>query len=277
MNKFLTIKQIQTEESKILFETINYLNKNNISYSLAGGTALGAIRHKGFIPWDDDIDIFISRPDYNKLQNLLKENNNISGNLYAHSYELKNLNLPFTKIYNYNIYYDDNMFYGKNEKYLWIDIFPIDGMPEDDNECMKLYKKNRRYKKLIFLKKQKLSTIFNNDKSRLYNCLRCVKKFLTYLLPTRYYVRKIIFLTKKYPYEKSSLVGNLVWGYGPQERMTKKESKTYIKTNFENIEVTMFKSYDKYLKNIYGNYMELPPQEKRITHSFKAWRKEDEK
>ena len=103
--KYLDIKEIQKEELNILKETIKFLNKNNIKYYIFYGTLLGAVRHQGFIPWDNDIDIAIPRPEYEKLINILKEKNNKINNMNIESigYEVGVSDWPFIKIVNKDI------------------------------------------------------------------------------------------------------------------------------------------------------------------------------
>ena len=154
MKKYLNTREIQLEEKKILDQVVEFLDKNDLKYSLCAGTLLGAIRHKGFIPWDDDIDIMMSRPEYNKLQELIKNNSNILGdNLYFHSVELHNLNMPFTKVYNHNVEINDWRYNDIYEKYLWIDIFPIDGFPDNVGECKKWFEKRNSIKKILAYRK----------------------------------------------------------------------------------------------------------------------------
>ena len=276
MKKILNTREIQLEEKKILDEVINFLNENNLKYFLCGGTLLGAIRHKGFIPWDDDIDIAMPRPDYQKLQELINNNSNIlGGELFFHSIESKNLNMPFTKVYNHNIEINDWRYNDEYEKYLWIDIFPIDGFPENDNECKIWFKKRNFIKKMLGYRK--MSNEFILSKKNVIKKINILLiKYLSKLIPENYYAKKIISLTKKYTYETSKYVGCFVWGYGPQERMTKEDCEEYIDVEFEGSKYKGLKTYDKYLTNIYKDYMQLPPEEKRVTHSFKAWRVEDE-
>ena len=69
--KYLTLKEIHKEETNMLKKLIEFLNENNITYYVWAGTYLGAVRHKGFIPWDDDIDIAITRPEYNKMLKII--------------------------------------------------------------------------------------------------------------------------------------------------------------------------------------------------------------
>lgn len=268
--------EIQLEEKRILDEVVNFLNKNRIKYCLFGGTLLGAIRHQGFIPWDDDIDIAIPRPDYDKLQNIIKNNNKLGNNLYFHSYELKNLNMPFTKVYNYNIEIFDWRYKDKYEKYLWIDIFPIDGLPSDEKENILLFKKRDRLKKIMMYRKMSIKYMFINKEKVLKNIIKFIIKIIYSILPERLITSKIIELNKN-NYEDCEYAGNLVWGYGVKERMDKKIFEEYIDVEFEGSTFKGLANYDKYLTNIYGDYMTLPPVDKRITHNFEAWRIDDEK
>ena len=277
MEKYLNTREIQLEEKKILDHVVEFLDKNNIRYSLCGGTLLGAIRHKGFIPWDDDIDIFIPRPEYDKLQEMIKKDNSILGNnLYFHSVESNNSNMPFTKVYNHNIRAYDWRYNDKYEKYLWIDIFPIDGFPENNEECKKWFKNRNKTKKMFMYSKMTSKFMFHK-KEYLKNIAKIIIKFIAKILPKDYYAKKIISLGKKYPYETSKYAGCYVWGYGPQEKMKKEDYEKYIDVEFEGTKYKGLKEYDKYLTNLYKDYMQLPPEEKRVTHSFKAWRVEDEK
>ena len=277
MKRYFNKKEIQQHEKQILDEIVIFLEKNNLRYFLCGGTLLGAVRHKGFIPWDDDIDISMPRNDYNKLQKIIKNNNKINNHLFFHSLELNNLNLPFTKVYDYNIKIYDWRYTDKYEQNLWIDIFPIDGFPDNEKECNKWFKKRNFYKKLLMYKKMSIKFIFNNKKRILLNILKLPLKGILNILPDNFIAKKINNLAQKYNYEGSIYAGNYTWGYGPQEKMPKIEYEKYKKIEFENNSYQGLENFDKYLTNIYGNYMKLPPKEKRITHNFKAWSVNHEK
>lgn len=271
---YLTTRQIQLEENKILDDVIEFLKKNNLKYFLCGGTLLGCIRHNGFIPWDDDIDIAMPRTDYDKLQKILKENTNkIGKNLYFHSYELGNLNLPFTKVYNHEILINDYRYNDKYEKYLWIDIFPIDGLASD-NQIFLDYKKLQKIKYLLFYRKMTFKFMLEKKEIFLKKIAKIFFKLFLKIIPEKYFAKKIIKLSQKYPYDTSEYVGCYVWGYGPCERFKKEVLETYDVGLFENKKYTILKYYDEYLTGIYGDYMTLPPEDKRVTHSFKAWRVE---
>ena len=267
----MNTREIQLEEKKILDEVVEFLNKNKIRYTLCGGTLLGAIRHKGFIPWDDDIDIAIPRPDYDKLHSIIKNNNILDNNLYFHSYELCNLNMPFTKVYNHNIEINDWRFKDKYEKYLWIDIFPVDGLPENDEENVLLFKKRDKLKKIMMYRKMSMKYVFKNKKMVLNNIVKFFIKIIYNILPERLLTSKIIKLNN-YDYNTSNYVGVYAWGYGSRERMEKDVFEEFIDVEFEGTKYKSIKKYDTYLSRIYGDYMKLPPKEKRVTHNFDAWR-----
>lgn len=273
MNNLLTTREIQLAEKDILQETINFLNKHNLRYSICGGTLIGAVRHEGFIPWDDDIDICMPRPDYDKLQKTLqKEGNQLSQKRFFHSVELHNLNMPFTKVYDYGIQIEDERYHDKYEKYLWIDIFPIDGLPSDDKQCQRHFQYQRFYRQFIMRRKMSWSYMLKNRPMVIRNFAKTIYKIIALLPPAAFWSKRIIKLARKYSYAQNETVGCFSWGYGPRERMPKKVAEEYIDLDFEGMKVKGFKNYDLVLTNIYGDYMQLPPVEKRITHSFKAWK-----
>ena len=273
MRNYLKLSEIQLEEKKILDEVVKFLDNNKIKYFLTYGTLIGAIRHKGFIPWDDDIDIAVPRDDYDRLVSLFKDNSNLLGNnLYFHSFELGNLNMPFAKVYNRDIEVYDWSYNEKAEKNLWIDIFPIDGYPESDDEFIKWNKKKLRLKSLILYRKMTLKRILKNKKKIIFVLPKILLKIVLNILPERFLSKKIVKLTEKYPYDKSKYAGCYVWSSNLGEKMLKKDFEEYTKVDFEGSKYNALKKYDKYLSQVYGDYMTLPPEEKRITHNFKAWR-----
>ena len=177
INKQLSLKEIQQEETKILIKVINYLNNNDITYYIWGGSFLGTVRHKGFIPWDDDIDIAITRKEYNKLLELLRGNNKIDENIEAIGFELNNFDTPFIKIINKKINIREEMNY---DKYLWIDIFPIDGVPKKHKMfyiILKMYEK-------MYLWKRSKERNWNEPKINIFKKL--LKNFVLLLMPVKY-------------------------------------------------------------------------------------------
>ena len=250
--------EIQKEEFEMFKKIIPFLEKNNISYFVCGGTLLGAIRHKGFIPWDDDIDIAMPRNDYEKLISMGKNNPNIiSSELEIQSIEINGIAKPYAKIINKDIRIKAE--YGI-DKYLWIDIFPFDGLPEDEKETRKIYKKCHFYKRLIGLKDAD-----NTATNKIKYYLKEIRRFCLKVVKSQTIAYKIINIAKKYNYNTSKYVGGVVWGYGPQEKIERKNFDI-IPVEFEGIMVNGIVGYDKYLTNLYGNYMQLPPVEKRLIH-----------
>lgn len=280
MREIINLKEIQNLEYEILKKFVKFCEKYNLKYCLCGGTLLGAIRHQGFIPWDDDIDIMMPRPDFNKFINLLKEKNinEELKDLELASYELdKNYIYPITKLYDKRTKIKFNDHIVNYPLGLWIDIFVLDGVP------------NGQISRKIKFKYQRVLTYLNVMSITKFGIKR-KNRVLTYgqflLYPIFIIARLIghkIFVglleknAKTYSFENSKYVAVYTGRALEKEIMPKDEFMNLKKTKFENTEFYIPGNYDYYLTRLYGDYMKLPPENQRETrHDMKIyWRDEE--
>lgn len=260
----LSLSEIKNIELEILRRFAKCCDENNFRYYLCGGTLLGAIRHKGFIPWDDDIDVLMPRPDYIKFL----EKNADTQQFNVGTIWNKSANIPFAKIFDVTTKIDQKYSNCINMEHLWIDIFPMDGLPDEDKRCIWLYKKARFYRKMLSLSEAKYGTGTTLAKK----VVKSIMYPLARLIGSERWVTLLDRYAQQYEFEKCENVGGVVWGYGPQERMKKEEYIPYIEVEFEGHKFHAPKCYDKYLRNLYGDYNQLPPQNQRLNHSMVAWK-----
>lgn len=264
--KELFSKEVKKIELNILINFDEFCRKNKLRYYLSGGTLLGAIRHKGFIPWDDDIDVCMPRPDFEKLIELFPDK-------YKDIYVLKsvkknNFQYPFIKIVNcktkINCKYVDNKF----ENNLWMDIFPVDGLPKDKSKLDKIYNEVKFYRKLLILNFAK----YNQGKNLLKKILKPFLIFVARLIGVSFCLKKIEEIASRYDYAKSDYVGAITWGlYGVGERMKKSEFEKVVYVDFEGYRFPTFSCWDSYLKGLYKDYMIIPAPKDRKTHDMKVY------
>ncbi len=234
---YLSLKEIQNEEKAVLKEVINYLDTNNIKYYMLGGTMLGAVRHKGFIPWDDDIDISICRPDYDKLIELLKKTSTkLNDSLEFVGFELGNGVYPFLKVINHDITLEQDI---EVEKNLWIDVFPLDKVPEDDDEYKKFAKKSFVKHELLSLKLMTFRNVFKSSKTIPRRILKiCLRPFLVFLNKEKL-VEKHIEYCKKYKDLETPYLAEVAWN-NLNEKKFKASLLGNKKFDFEDLSVSRF-------------------------------------
>lgn len=266
----LSIDEIKSCEIHILETFADFCEKNNLSYYLDYGTLIGAVRHKGFIPWDDDIDVSMPRPDYNSMCELLKARNNS----LTDTIQLKT---PYSKDYQYQIckLVDTSTFVHEitmKEKYntsIWIDIFPIDALPSEENDARKFVHKIGSMCKYYFYTIEKRfsgKSVFGWIK---FNIL---KSILTIPFEVFHKQQKIDIVAQKYPFESASHYCVITYP-GAVYVPISKDDLDKASVLFEGREYTTYKNYDEYLRSFYGDYMQLPPQEERVyKHGFDAYR-----
>lgn len=265
---YLTHEEIQTELLSILNEFDQFARDNHLRYSLDSGTLLGAIRHKGFIPWDDDIDVMMPRSDFERMVKLTDKVPEDYGIAYL---ETDGTAFPFAKFVNYKIRAEEGRWPSKNcwphgECFLWIDIFPVDGMSVDEAENLK------DFERIQELKNRRLFQMYPASNPVLNVVKKIMQLFMNRATPIQSIIHSFTQVAVKYPFEESEWCRDLVWSTAPKARMRTADFDNLIPLEFCDRQFPAIPHWDEYLTSQYGNYMQLPPEDQQRSHNVTAWR-----
>lgn len=269
MAKNIDIEELKKLQMDILEAFQRYCGEHSLSYSLAGGSLIGAVRHKGYIPWDDDIDVYMPREDYDRFVNGFPE-------VFEGRYEVGALETNPKWDRMFAKFFDNRTVLVENrrdavETGVNIDIFPIDDVPAGDGQWFR-YNKRRSFFCNLYLMKDRI--LF--DKSRVWWKTVLLIPAKIALLPwgKRTMAEKMDKLAKKWDGCGSGRVYNCSLGLFANSPFPKSLFDAIIDIPFEDRTFKCFAGYDEYLTATYGDYMQLPPVERRVTHhKFKAWYK----
>lgn len=234
---------------------------NHLRYYVVGGTMLGAVRHNGFIPWDDDIDVAMPRKDYEEFIKIFSKRN---GRYHVESPndDNKEYTYLYAKIYDTQTTLVEHQ-RTEIKRGVYIDVFPLDGIGNSyDDACLNFrkifrsirlhdmsvcaFRKNRKwYKNLSIILGRMICPIFVSE--------RKLSKSIRKMSIAR-------------DFDQFEYVGNLVGNWGVKEIILRKYLGTPTLYAFEGIEVYGPEDYENYLTSIYGNWRQLPPKEKQISH-----------
>lgn len=261
------IEILHQVDMEIVKEVVRICDEHNLIYYMHGGTMLGAIRHKGFIPWDDDIDMGMPRDDYEKF---LK----IAENQLPETYKVVNYrNTPQYQYYITRVLDTDTKLIeeriGNDSKYTHasIDIFPIDGSPNNT-----LLRKIFYFRVLAHRALMSLCYKDSIDRNRKRGKVEKVFLWIMERLPiekltTPYKQKcKIDKILRSQDVAKSKYVGSIMGAYRTREMIPAEYYGKGDYFQFENMKLRGLEDYNAYLTHLYGDYMQLPPEDKRKTH-----------
>ena len=249
------LDKLHSVQIEILDEIVGICDKHNLTYFLIGGTLLGAVRHKGFIPWDDDLDIAMPREDYEKFLKIAKTE--LDKKYYLHDISIdKNYWQPFIKIRKNNTLFDEKMIDNiETHKGIFVDVFPFDNLKRDG-----------------ILLKIKWSILKNLLRFCLYYRGILKKENVNHFgfckIFSIFGMKNILKFCDRYMKNLKNKNSKYIIDYnGMYKKVFEKEwFLPTKKIKFENKLYSCPNDNHKVLEKIYGDYMQIPPVEKRITH-----------
>lgn len=263
-----TIEEFKQIQLNILASLHQFCSENGIKYSLAYGSLIGAIRHKGFIPWDDDIDVFLLREDYNKFISSFPKT-------YNDYYALVSMEIDEKWHRAYGKMFDNRTVEVENTRNLYqgvgvgIDIFPVDEVPDDISKWFRYEKKRRFIRNAFTLKNLTIS----KERSIGKNLIILLGRLCLAPFSSSFFAKLMNIYGQKYNgkgynhvYENSMGYYNTICPWN------KSDFEEIMDASFEGLTIKIMRGYDNLLSNVYGDYMKLPPEEKRVSHhSFEAY------
>lgn len=256
----MSFRDTQLVTLDLLKQIDKICNELNIQYYIMFGTLIGTIRHKGYIPWDDDIDIGMKENDYNKFVDYFINNRGKLSPL-----ELHNPNTNKDSFYNISRVVDNTYhleFDGlKYTSGSFIDVYPLEGLGKegDLDYWRKRFKKYLKWQRGVYMNCSK-SIWFG--KSNLKKVMNLPYMVFSRLVGKQYFINKFN-QHKRFSWEESEYIGTPCW---IRDIFRKDDFEEVIRAPFEDTEVWIPKNYDAILRMAYGDYMQLPPEDKRVPH-----------
>lgn len=264
------LKQIQLG---ILDKVHDFCEKNGITYFLSSGTLIGAVRHKGYIPWDDDLDLYMPRADYDKFIKLFPANSPENTKLLSLETD-KKYQYPFAKVIDDRTEMAETLFGEKFKIGVYVDIFPLENVPDGNVKFIWWFSLLTIFT-LLF-------SVGRSVSSKKWEWVSCESSFLKKIIkgilyPVLLFVGYRFFLEKydsilKAQSMEGKYVYNMGCGIGVHGCFRRSAIKSSVDIEFEGKQYKTMCGYKEYLYVTYGNFMELPPIEKRKPmHEFNAW------
>lgn len=264
----IELKELKEIESRILEYVINICKTEEITYFVAAGTLLGAIRHSDFIPWDDDVDIMMPRSDYVKFIQLLQTKYLNNQYKCLSMYHQKDYYYPFAKVVDLTTNLIEKDCIPIMDLGVYIDVFPIDGAPNNIRKCEKLSNNIMKLRDMHSFSIMERCTV--GHRKILYPIKWIIWKY-SRIRGWKYWLKRVENKITHYKYYDSNKVTCYVSGYKPIKETNDRLGFRPINVRFGDLSVAAPYNYKEYLSGLYGDYMKLPPiEDRKPHHSFIA-------
>lgn len=265
--KELSLQEIKQYELGILKVFHSFCVENNIRYFISHGTLLGAIRYKGFIPWDDDLDVLVPREDYDRLLTIFKDTERYQLISFEKN---KDYAFPYAKLCDMSTRKIEGGYKSLTALGLDIDVFPLDHWDDNIELARKEVKQQKKYMFRLGLSKLQKPDSLNPAK----RFVKGIAMAFCKVFGSSYYVEKLIHGAHKPEQKGSRYLGGKAWNvYGERDILPAEVFAEAIELEFEGEKFFAPVGYDAFLSSLYGDYLPEPPVEKRKTHhSFKAYK-----
>jgi len=259
MAKELSLRDIQMSSLRIMKAFDAFCREHKLTYYLSGGTLLGAIRHKGFIPWDDDVDLMMPRPDYQRMLSMDFSDPRYS--LYCLE-KSDGYSRPWVRLTDKSTVVSGTAHFDGDSEGLAIDIFPIDGVPEGRLATKLFFKRIRLNDALC--KSAKRKVIPEGERFRR---LKTILPMLLRPIGAKRFAVRMNRIAMGQPFETGKFRGvSMVTHYGEREKMPAMVFDHPVEVDFEDMKCPAPNGYHEYLSRLYGDYMQLPPEHARGRH-----------
>lgn len=264
MEHELTLRETQLAALKILKTIDKICSEQGLRYYLAYGTLIGAVRHHGFIPWDDDLDIMMPRPDYEKLLTYFDEKaEELKPLVTIHTKLGRRLPFFITRIsdtrYQMVGEYGDYV----EELGAFVDVYPLEGLGTDENEARVLI--NKGWNAIQKCIKSENFPIYNKDAGKVKKALKRIRSMALGNPEKHYQKLSDIIANECSAYDESEYVG-VFWCPPPDACIKKSHFGVPLRVQFENGDYLIPKDAESILTQLYGDYMLLPPESERVNH-----------
>ena len=273
--KELSVQDMKRIQLEILSEINDFCKRHGITYYIFAGTLIGAVRHNGYIPWDDDLDICMKREDYNRFFQLF--NSSKSNRYSAICFETcPEYYLASGKVIDTNTIMKENTSLSF-EIGVYIDVFPMDYVPSDEVLYQKMNAEIGRYRNMLILK----NLTKRKDQAITKKLVLSVGKLALSFISRKSILKHITSSAQKYlnQHDDSFNVADIsVYTYGSRELFPISDFSSTVELDSEGLKLPAPVGYDHVLSSMYGDYMRFPPKEKQISHhDYKVYWKEEDK
>ena len=271
----LTLTEIQAREYELLKQFDAYCKRHGLTYCLCGGTLLGAVRHKGFIPWDDDIDLMMPREDYERLRDLSRRET-VSDCLRVCYPGDAGYPYGFMKaVDTRTVVYERNITRDEQRTGLALDIFPLDRMYVSPWKNRLLLTRVKFWIQVGKVGAGMVRAEKDSLKKRLRNLVMLLLRPIAACVSYEKAMARVDRIASGRRTLAPYILGNLGWPNQWKDMFPKEVFDSYVDLDFGADKFPCPAGYDAYLTQLYGNYMRIPKEGERAAHSFRAyWRDE---